>query len=89
MTPTCGGEILASEEWELVDNHHLRRSFLFPDFLTALDFVNQVGAICEQMDHHADLELSWGKVVVKTWTHSVGKVTELDHELAAAIDSLG
>jgi len=79
---------LASEDWILIDEHHLQRSFSFPDFLSALEFVNRAGEICEQMNHHADFELSWGKVVVKTWTHSAGKVTELDHELAAAIDSL-
>ena len=88
MILTYGGEILASGDWELIDGHHLQRSFSFPDFVSALAFVNRAGEICEQMDHHADFELSWGKVVVKTWTHSEGKVTELDHELAAAIDSL-
>ena len=86
---TFGGENMASEKWELVDGRHLQRSFTFPDFISALEFVNRAGAICEQMNHHADFELSWGKVVVKTWTHSAGEVTELDHELADAIDSMG
>tara|TARA_B100000029_G_C17292453_1_gene857494 strand:+ start:264 stop:521 length:258 start_codon:yes stop_codon:yes gene_type:complete len=79
---------LSEEDWAMVDNHHLQRTFEFADFVSALDFVNRAGAICEEMNHHADFELSWGKVVVKTWTHSEGKVTQLDHDLAEALNQL-
>ena len=32
-------------EWKTVDNHHLARTFTFPDFQHALDFVNRIGAL--------------------------------------------
>ena len=60
----------------------------FPDFRTALDFVNRVGAVAEQEGHHPDLGLSWGKVDVTTWTHKIDGLTESDFILAAKIDRL-
>jgi 4a-hydroxytetrahydrobiopterin dehydratase len=74
--------------WEVVDGHHLTRSFQFPDFKTALDFVNRAGDVAEQEGHHPDLMLSWGKVDVKTWTHKIDGLTESDFILAAKIDRL-
>ena len=73
-------------EWEVVDEHHLTRSFKFPDFKTALDFVNRVGAIAEQEGHHPDLYLAWGKVDVKIWTHKIDGLTDSDFVMAAKID---
>lgn len=75
-------------DWQVVDGHHLVRTFTFPDFRTALDFVNRVGAIAEEEGHHPDLLLSWGKVEVKTWTHTIDGLTESDFILAAKIDKL-
>jgi len=34
-------------EWEVVDEHHLRRAYAFPDFAKALAFVNRVGEVAE------------------------------------------
>ncbi|HXK58951.1 MAG TPA: 4a-hydroxytetrahydrobiopterin dehydratase [Acidobacteriota bacterium] len=74
------------ENWEVVSNHHIQKLFKFPDFVTALDFVNRVGEIAEQEDHHPDIELSWGKVGFKIWTHKIDGLTESDFILAAKID---
>ena len=74
--------------WQVVDQHHLDKAYTFPDFRTALAFVNQVGAIAEEEGHHPDLYLSWGKVGVKIWTHKIDGLTERDFILAAKIDTL-
>jgi len=74
--------------WQVVDQHHLDKAYTFPDFRTALAFVNQVGAIAEQEGHHPDLFLSWGKVGVKIWTHKIDGLTESDFILAAKIDTV-
>ncbi len=74
--------------WQVVAEHHLVKEFKFPDFRTALDFVNRAGAIAEQEGHHPDLYLSWGKVEVKIWTHKIDGLTESDFILAAKIDGL-
>jgi 4a-hydroxytetrahydrobiopterin dehydratase len=72
--------------WEVVENHHLRKQFKFPDFSQALDFVNRVGAVAEAEDHHPDIFLSWGRAEIKIWTHKVNGLTENDFILAAKID---
>ncbi|HUA61178.1 MAG TPA: 4a-hydroxytetrahydrobiopterin dehydratase [Verrucomicrobiae bacterium] len=72
--------------WQVVNQHHLTKSFSFPDFRTALEFVNRVGGIAEAEGHHPDLFLAWGKVDVKIWTHKVDGLTESDFILADKID---
>ena len=74
--------------WNVVDEHHLTRSYKFPDFKAALAFVNQVGAIAEEQGHHPDILLGWGKAEITTWTHAVNGLTESDFILAAKIDRL-
>ena len=74
--------------WQVMEGRRLRRSFSFPDFLSALGFVNRAGAIAEQEGHHPDLYLSWGKVDVHLWTHKIDGLTESDFILAAKIDQI-
>jgi 4a-hydroxytetrahydrobiopterin dehydratase len=72
--------------WEVVNEHHLHKTYKFPDFKTALDFVNRAGAIAEQEGHHPDLLLAWGKVEITIYTHKVDGLTESDFILAAKIE---
>ena len=74
--------------WQVWNEHHLSKTYAFPDFRTALDFVNRVGAVAEQEGHHPDLYLSWGKVRVEIWTHKIDGLTESDFILAARVDWL-
>jgi len=74
--------------WQVVNGHHLTKTFNFPDFRKALDFVNRAGAVAEEEGHHPDLLLSWGKVEVRTWTHKIDGLTESDFILAAKIDQI-
>jgi 4a-hydroxytetrahydrobiopterin dehydratase len=74
--------------WEVVDEHHLSKTYTFPDFQKALDFVNRAGAIAEEEGHHPDLYLSWGKARVEIWTHKINGLTESDFILAAKIDQI-
>ncbi len=64
------------------------REFKFKDFKRALEFVNKVGELAEEANHHPDIELGWGRVKVSLTTHSEGKVTDKDLNLAAEIDKL-
>jgi 4a-hydroxytetrahydrobiopterin dehydratase len=87
------GEALASlgrqvDGWEVVEEHHIRKVFKFPDFRQALKFVNQLGEIAEEQGHHPDVYLTWGKVEITIWTHAIGGLTESDFILAAKIDGL-
>ncbi|MAW60343.1 MAG: pterin-4-alpha-carbinolamine dehydratase [Planctomycetes bacterium] len=75
-------------DWAVVEGHHLAKDWRFPDFASALAFVNRAGALCEEAGHHADFELSWGRVGVKLWTHKIDGLAEADFVLAARFDLL-
>jgi 4a-hydroxytetrahydrobiopterin dehydratase len=89
--PPLGGEELCAFSaqlpgWTVAGEHHLEKRFSFPDFKTALDFVNRAGAVAEAEGHHPDLRLAWGRVDVEIWTHKIDGLTESDFILAAKID---
>ena len=74
--------------WNVVNEHHLTRAYKFPDFRSALAFVNKVGELAEEQGHHPDILLAWGKVEITIWTHAVDGLTESDFILAAKIDRI-
>lgn len=83
-------------KWEVMDpdagvgagRKKIRKEFAFPDFKSALAFVNKVGEIAESEGHHPDIQLGWGRVVVELCTHAIGGLSENDFILAAKIDML-
>lgn len=76
-------------EWEFgPDIADIRKTFRFADFVHALAFVNAVGWIAEHENHHPDLELGWGRCLVKFSTHDVGGLSMNDFVSAAKIEAL-
>ncbi len=59
------------------------------DFASALAYVNAVGELAEEMNHHPDIAISWNRVTLRLVSHSAGGVTEADLTLAERIDALG
>jgi 4a-hydroxytetrahydrobiopterin dehydratase len=74
--------------WEVIQTHHLTKNYAFPDFVSALRFVNRIGEVAEQEGHHPDIYLTWGKVRIQTYTHKIDGLSESDFILAAKIDEL-
>ena len=74
--------------WEVIQTHHLTKNYAFPDFVSALKFVNRIGEVAEQEGHHPDIYLTWGKVRIQTYTHKIDGLSESDFILAAKIDEL-
>jgi 4a-hydroxytetrahydrobiopterin dehydratase len=74
--------------WEVVDGHHLSRTFEFDDFVSALEFTNRVGELAEEEGHHPLIHLTWGEATVDIWTHAIDDLTDNDFILAAKIDEL-
>jgi 4a-hydroxytetrahydrobiopterin dehydratase len=88
--PQAEAEALLSQvdAWELVNNHHLAKSYRFKNFADALAFVNRVGAVAEEQNHHPDIYLAWGKVGLEIWTHKINGLTESDFIFAAKVDAV-
>ncbi|HEV2705674.1 MAG TPA: 4a-hydroxytetrahydrobiopterin dehydratase [Pyrinomonadaceae bacterium] len=72
--------------WEVIDEHHLQKSYEFTNFREALEFVNRVGSIAEEEGHHPDISFGWGYARLQIWTHAIDGLSESDFILAAKID---
>jgi 4a-hydroxytetrahydrobiopterin dehydratase len=77
-----------NEGWELVDNHHLEKTFRFENFKEALDFTYEIGQMSEREGHHPNIGLSWGKVKVRIYTHAIDGLSENDFIWASKADQL-
>lgn len=75
-------------DWRVVDDHHLEKEFRFKDFREALAFTNRVGELAEDVGHHPDIELRWGRVKLTIYTHKIDGLHESDFVLAAKADTL-
>ena len=77
--------------WKVADVggiKRLQREFTFPDFRAAMDFAVQVGELAEREQHHPDIHLAWGRVMVETWTHKIQGLHQNDFILAAKTNAL-
>ena len=74
--------------WSVVDDHHLEKEYRFRDFRQALDFTDRVGELAEEVGHHPDIELAWGRVKLTVWTHKIGGLHEADFVFAAKADAV-
>lgn len=73
--------------WER-QGEKLVRVFEHADFGHAMEFVNTVAQLAEAANHHPDIAISWSKVELTLWTHTVGGITGADVEMAGAIEGL-
>ena len=73
-------------DWQIINEHHLEKEYIFADFRQALDFTVKVGEVAENQGHHPDIYLAWGKVKLTIWTHKIDGLTESDFILAAKAD---
>lgn len=93
-TPPLQGDELQNyynrldEGWNLVDDHHLRKSYDFENFKQALDFTNKIGGMSEEEGHHPNIELTWGNVTVTVYTHAIDGLSDNDFIWAAKADEL-
>ena len=75
-------------DWRVVEAHHLEKEYSFKNFAEALEFTNKVGALAEEIFHHPDIFLAWGKVRITIWTHKIDGLNEADFIFAAKTDAL-
>lgn len=92
--PPLSGEELAkyqkevSEEWKVIDGKKIHREFSFKNFAEAMNLANKIAEIADEENHHPDLIISYGKVVVELSTHAIKGLSENDFILAAKIDAI-
>lgn len=76
--------------WKLIDGEppKIGRSLKFKDFAGAMTFVNAIAGLAEAEGHHPDICVSWNRVKLELYTHSIGGLSENDFIMAAKISEL-
>ncbi len=67
----------------------IAKEFRFADFHHTMAFVNALAWIAHGEDHHPDLELGYGRCLVRYSTHAIAGLSENDFICAAKTDALG
>ena len=71
------------------ENNKWVKEFEFSNFVEAVNFVNKIVPLAEMADHHPNIFLhSYKKVRIALFTHSKGKITDKDYDLAKEIDKI-
>ncbi len=73
---------------EAKDRDAIAKTFEFEDFNAAFGFMTRVALVAERLDHHPEWFNVYRTVAVTLSTHDAGGVTELDIELAEAMDRI-
>ena len=76
-----------AREWQ-VDGDEIRREFTFKTFNAAFGLATRIALLAEAQNHHPQLEVGWGRLLVRLTTHSVGGLSRNDFIMAARIDRL-
>ena len=79
--------VLDMPEWAEVGGS-IQRTFGFPNFVAAMEFVNKVAAAAEADQHHPDILIRYNKVTMSLNTHDAGGITAKDFALAAKMDAM-
>ncbi len=75
--------------WQLRrDGMAIVKDFRFADFHHTLGFINAVGFMANQEDHHPDLEAGYSHCQLLWSTHDVGGLSLNDFICAARVDAL-
>lgn len=91
LTRAAAEPLLAqvNEAWALNDDAtEIRREFTFKGFYKTMAFVNAVAWIANAEGHHPDMEVGWGRCLVRYTTHAIDGLSQNDFICAAKIDAL-
>lgn len=80
-------EALSGTDWSR-EGDEIVRQIDCGTFPGALRFVNAVGELAEEANHHPDIDIRWKNVTLRLTTHSDDGLTQKDLDLARRIDSI-
>ncbi|MFO0891061.1 MAG: 4a-hydroxytetrahydrobiopterin dehydratase [Isosphaeraceae bacterium] len=66
----------------------LVRTWQFPSFRRAMEFVSQVAALVEKTEHYPEIHINFRNVQIEMCTHDVGGLTARDFALIAEINAI-
>jgi 4a-hydroxytetrahydrobiopterin dehydratase len=66
----------------------IQKTYYFSNYLETISFVNALAFVAERHDHHPELNVHYGKCVVRFNTHDVKGISITDIECATAVNAL-
>lgn len=76
------------EGWEQNGTWLVKR-YEFEDFAAALAFVNEVGEIAEEMNHHPDITIrDYNEVSLAITTHEADGITDRDFDFVDQVEDI-
>lgn len=66
----------------------ISKTYAFADFRAAMAFANRVADLANEVDHHPDLAVGWGRCTVAWSTHDAGGITANDLACAARTEGI-
>ncbi|MGI8703885.1 MAG: 4a-hydroxytetrahydrobiopterin dehydratase [Candidatus Limnocylindrales bacterium] len=73
--------------WQISETA-LQREFRFKSFNAAFGLATRVALLAESEGHHPDLEIGWGRLLVRFTTHAIGGLSRNDFISAAKVDRI-
>ncbi|MEM6666043.1 MAG: 4a-hydroxytetrahydrobiopterin dehydratase [Pseudomonadota bacterium] len=79
----------ALDGWAMIDGREaIEKTFVFKDFNAAFGWMTRAALVAEKMDHHPEWFNVYKTVTVTLTTHDAGGLTQLDVDLATAMNAL-
>ena len=75
------------EEWVFLNNS-ISKEFLFDDYMSGIQFVNELAKVAEKNNHHPDITIGWCKVTLSFTSHELGVVSFKCMNMAKTVDNL-
>ncbi|OYO25189.1 4a-hydroxytetrahydrobiopterin dehydratase [Enemella dayhoffiae] len=75
----------AMPKWRLLQGR-MHLTVKFADFRRALEFVERVGNLAEDLNHHPEIDIRYNKVHLALSSHDVGGISGRDVDLASAVN---
>ena len=75
------------EEWVFFNNS-ISKEFLFDDYMSGIQFVNELAKVAEKNNHHPDITIGWCKVTLSFTSHELGGVSFKCMNMAKTVDNL-
>jgi pterin-4a-carbinolamine dehydratase len=76
-----------TSDWDIVKGK-LQKKFKFDSYSEVLDFVDKVGKIAEKQNHHPDMIVKYGEVIVTMFDHEEGKISDKCHKFVDAVNKI-
>jgi 4a-hydroxytetrahydrobiopterin dehydratase len=79
--------LISLKGWKM-EKDGIIKSFVFENFKDALASMIKIGEVAEEMNHHPEWFNLYNKIDIRLSTHDKGGITQLDINLAKAIEEI-